>query len=324
MASASITRRGVKYVVRYRLGGRAYPVQHGGSFPTLRDADTRRKVINGELAAGRNPRVLLDSLAAATARTRFADVAERYVDSRIDLEAVTQGTLRKHLVTINARFAGDDPYAISKADIQTWVAASPLKPSTLRKYVATLRGVFAYLEIEPNPAVGLRLPKQDHVEINPPSAGEVKLIIEGVAPRHRLAVQFLEGSGLRVGELCALGWDAVDQAHGRIKVKDGKTAAARRWVPIPASLLTDVLEATPPDDRRGRVFPVATPAALNTTVNRACKTAGITIYSPHDLRHRYISLLVAQGVPITTVSAQVGHTSKSLTLDTYSHVLLDD
>jgi len=34
------TRRqsGPRYVVRHRLGGRAYPVEHGGSFKTLREA----------------------------------------------------------------------------------------------------------------------------------------------------------------------------------------------------------------------------------------------------------------------------------------------
>ncbi len=46
MASASITARsgknGKRYVVRYRLGGRAYPVEHGGSFATMREARIRR------------------------------------------------------------------------------------------------------------------------------------------------------------------------------------------------------------------------------------------------------------------------------------------
>ena len=39
MASTSITTRrtagGPRYVVRSRLGGRAYPIQHGGSFRTV-------------------------------------------------------------------------------------------------------------------------------------------------------------------------------------------------------------------------------------------------------------------------------------------------
>ena len=53
------TRSGPRYVVRYRLGGRAYPLEHGGTFKTLREAKARRDLIGGELAAGRNPRTLL-------------------------------------------------------------------------------------------------------------------------------------------------------------------------------------------------------------------------------------------------------------------------
>jgi hypothetical protein len=49
------TRTGPRYVVRYRLGGRAYPIVHGGSFRTLKEAKARRDLIAGELAAGRNP-----------------------------------------------------------------------------------------------------------------------------------------------------------------------------------------------------------------------------------------------------------------------------
>jgi integrase len=45
---------------------------------------------------------------------------------------------------------------------------------------------------------------------------------------------------------------------------------------------------------------------------------------PHDLRHRYASMKIAEGVPVTTVAAQLGHSKKSLTLDTYAHVLLEN
>ena len=57
---------------------------------------------------------------------------------------------------------------------------------------------------------------------------------------------------------------------------------------------------------------------------RACKTAGIAHHHPHDLRHRYASVKIAEGVPVTQLAAQLGHSRKSLTLDTYSHVLLDE
>jgi hypothetical protein len=60
MASSFVVTRETKsgarrFVVRYRLGGRAWPVQHGDSFSTMREARARRDLIAGELAAGRNP-----------------------------------------------------------------------------------------------------------------------------------------------------------------------------------------------------------------------------------------------------------------------------
>jgi hypothetical protein len=36
---------------------------------------------------------------------------------------------------------------------------------------------------------------------------------------------------------------------------------------------------------------------------------------------RYAGVKIAEGVPVTMVAAQLGHSRKSLTLDTYSHVL---
>ena len=47
--------RKASFVVRYRLGGRAYPVMHGGSFKTLREATQRKNVIAGELAGRAEP-----------------------------------------------------------------------------------------------------------------------------------------------------------------------------------------------------------------------------------------------------------------------------
>jgi integrase len=57
---------------------------------------------------------------------------------------------------------------------------------------------------------------------------------------------------------------------------------------------------------------------------RACKAAGIAHYHPHDLRHRYASVQIGRGVPVTAVAAQLGHSKKSITLDVYSHVLVDN
>ena len=64
MPSLTITTRqakdGPRYVVRYRLGGRSYPVRHAGSFRTLKEAKVRRDLVAGELAAGRSRRPASD------------------------------------------------------------------------------------------------------------------------------------------------------------------------------------------------------------------------------------------------------------------------
>ena len=54
----------------------------------------------------------------------------------------------------------------------------------------------------------------------------------------------------------------------------------------------------------------------------AMKRAGMKrATSLHDLRHGYASALLASGVPITRVSALLGHASPAITLAVYSHVM---
>ena len=95
---------------------------------------------------------------------------------------------------------------------------------------------------------------------------------------------------------------------------------------MPEWLITQVIETCPPDDRtpERRVFVGFSPDVAKNVVARACKAAGIPHFSPHDFRHRYASVKMREGVPVTDLAAQLGHSKKSMTLDVYSHVLLND
>jgi len=131
---------------------------------------------------------------------------------------------------------------------------------------------------------------------------------------------------MRVGELCSLEWRDVDTTGNRFRVRVGKTAAARRWVAVPSDVMEKVSASCPPDDQTSerRVFAASTPNSLKKAITTACRNAKIAHYHPHDLRHRWASVQIARGVPVTEVAAHLGHSRKSLTLDTYSHVLLAD
>jgi len=93
-------------------------------------------------------------------------------------------------------------------------------------------------------------------------------------------------------------------------------------------VLADAIEATLPHrrfrDPDARLFPDPGADALRTAIAKACKAEGIPPFSPHDLRHRRISLLHLRGVPWARIGEFVGQWSLSVTADMYTHVLSDE
>jgi integrase len=331
VASASITVRSTKsgrrFVVRYRLGGRSYPLVHSGSFQTLKEARARRDLIAGELAAGRNPAEVLKIDLKQTVHT-FADLYDEFTSSRVDVSAATKENYKTHRIRLVDLLGDRDPATITWQDVQAAVTtlSEELSPLSVRNYLGTLRMVLDFADLDAARDRRVKLPRPDEAIPNPPSASDVEAIIANASRKWRLAIRVLEQTGMRVGELGGLEWGDVDRANLRLRIRTGKTNAARRWVPVPEWLIEEIEATCPPDDRTAtrRVFPGAGRQTVGNAIRNACKTAGIASYSPHDLRHRYISVKIREGVPITNIAAHVGHSRKSLTLDTYAHVLIDE
>jgi integrase len=63
---------------------------------------------------------------------------------------------------------------------------------------------------------------------------------------------------------------------------------------------------------------------LRTAIGRACTVAGVPSFSPHDLRHRRISLEHLRGVPWARIGELVGQRNLAVTANTYTHVLADE
>ena len=75
----------------------------------------------------------------------------------------------------------------------------------------------------------------------------------------------------------------------------------------------------PHPDRR--VFERVTADRLRMRIRRACTAAGVPNFSPHDLRHRRISLMHLGGAPWARIGEQVGQRDLAVTANTYTHVL---
>lgn len=316
-----------RYDVRYRVGGRGYPVLHGGTFRTLTDARTRRDMISGELAAGRDPRILLAALSAVPEpKLTIAQRADQWKAGRVDVKDSTQAVYADHLKRIKDALGTRE--TVTSADVRAWIAdmlAEGLASSTIGNYVGTLRQILDTVEGD-NPARdrSVKLPRKESTVVSPPSRQEVDRILAAIPARWRLPLRVLEQTGMRISEVSSLAWRDVDVAGSRFRVDIGKTRAARRWVQVPEWLMRQVNDTTPPDDRTPDrlVFPKFERKAAATAMRRACKAAGTAHYSPHALRHRYASVQIKRGVPVTEIAAQVGHSRTSLTHDTYAHVLL--
>jgi integrase len=295
MASAFITARTTKagnkrFVVRFRLGGRAYPIEHGGAFGTMKEARVRRDLIAGELAAGRNPGDVLRALSEEPRAKTLAKWAAEWKASRLDLA-------------------------------EAW-----LRPGTIHQYVTTLRLLLDFAGTDPNPARDRRvkLPRLVVEEPTPPSAKQFLAILEHVHPRWRLALVVMEQTAMRVGEVHGLAWGDVDLAENRFRLAGGKTKTRRaRWVQVPGWLMDEIAATCPFDDRapERRVFAGFTDAGARQAMTSACRLAGIPSFSPHDLRHRRLTRWHHDGVPAKVLADRAGHAKASMSLDTYSHVL---
>jgi integrase len=320
-------------VVRYRWGGRAFPLVHLGSKRTEREARSLRDWAAGELTAGRDPRKELRHLQQASKRRLTVTVDawfRRWIDSRIDVQE------RSRKLDVNAadRFkpliGHVEVTDLTLADVQQAVArlSGELEPTTVRKYLSSLRLALDFSGVEPNVARDrrLRVPKVVRVERDPPTGEEVLAILERVPGRLRLALVTIEQTGLRVGET-SITWADVDIVGRRFRLPARLTKSRRpKWVPVPRWLMGVIGSTCPTEDRLPGtpVFPGVTDDQLRKAMERACKTAEIPSYSPHDLRHRRITLWHYDGVPAREIQDRVGHSWLSTTLDTYTHSMRPD
>jgi integrase len=320
-----------RYYVRASIGGRAGRLLHLGVFRTRVEADECERWAALELAAGRIPNRRAKLRAATTNLRTLREAARQWVATRVDLAEQTRDTYAAYIQRGREALWQLPVNRVTIDDVQTYIttmSAAGHSPASIRRYLSVIKQTLDYAGIEPNPARDrkLRLPREDRVVPDPPGVDHVAAIIEHASPkRYKLPIALLEATGLRVTELCSLAWGDVDEASSRLRIASGKTRSARRFVPVPPELMQLVSALCVVEDRHAtrRVFAGIDRVGVQNAMARACRNAGIPRYSPHDLRHRYISRLVQRGVPITQVQALAGHSRASLTVDVYGHVLVD-
>jgi len=262
----------------------------------------------------------------------LAEACERWRGSRRD---VTEGTRVLHRVALSRALpvlGSKHVDELTVADMDTLVqvlAAAGKRRETIKKTLKYVAAVLDEQGLAENPARSkrIRLPFEEPVEIEPPEAGHVEAVYHLLASSYRLPLLWLDWSGARVGSVETTTGDDYDEPRRRVKLR-AATQKTRKalWVDLPDVLADAIERALPPREDRvstAPLFPGVTADRLRTAIARAWKASAVPVFSPHDLRHRRISLLHRQGRSWAEIGLMVGQRKLSTTADTYTHVVVD-
>ena len=232
----------------------------------------------------------------------------------------------------------------------------PLSPKTIKNIHGVLCKALSEAcrvkYIPSNPASGSILPKVNREEMHSFESDEIRAFMQAIhgSPSEDLFF-FALNTGMRLSEILGLRWSRVDFQKGTIKVdaqlliKRGKNTARELGTPkngksrsfIAAPAVIDCLRSVKRQQNEwrlragqawdnpldlvftnevGQSIPHAT---VEHRFSRILQKAGIENHRFHDLRHTFTDESIRAGVDAKTLSAMLGHSSVSFTLDVYAH-----
>jgi integrase len=237
--------------------------------------------------------------------------------------------------------------------------ASGLGAGTIRNIRDVLRLVLQLAvrsgALKSNPVVGVKVAKSRRKEMVFLEPGQIIRLAEEVSrppqryrrgerrqsgyPEYGLLVRTAAFTGLRAGELVALRRKAIDLGGKRIHVRESASEAhgvlqivatktyENRSVPIPPSLADEIeahVETLAGEDFVWR-SPESGALRYGNWFKRHFKPAVLRSNLPHatrfhDLRHSYAAILISKGAHPRSIMERLGHSTITVTLDTYGHL----
>jgi integrase len=202
-----------------------------------------------------------------------------------------------------------------------------------------------------NPSEAVDRPRPARIEMSTLSVDELMRLFEAARGTRMYAVFVLLGTtGMRLGEALGLKWDDIDlpgrrlvirralQRHAGVGLRfvEPKTSRSRRTVHLTELAVdalvahkahTELLRQVARDRWResGLVFTSTVgdgmeAGVVNDNLRRLLAKAGLPHIRVHDLRHTVATILLQGGAHPKLVQDLLGHSTVTLTLDTYSHV----
>lgn len=340
---ACVTKRRGRYVIDY------YDNQGKRRWTTLKEGTTKKKAteklreIEEQLSRGtyvpEKKIPVLSELSKEWLEFKEPNVRASYLST-------CDGVTRNHFNELDHLKVN----RITTAIVEKWIRGNQEKGvhiNTLRKAIMILNQIMAYAVRHGytgyNPVRDAERPRdqgQAHKKkIRVLTPDEIKAFLDAVEDlKYKTLFKLAIMSGARQGELLGLKWSDVDGENNQIHVQRTfnnqrwyatKTATSNRRIDLGPGMMKDLKRwklACPPNPM-GLMFPNEAGGPINHSNMRsryfepALTSTGIGKVRFHDLRHTYASLLIDQGENIKYIQNQLGHSSPSVTLNVYAHLM---
>lgn len=228
-------------------------------------------------------------------------------------------------------------------DLADRMVAEGLSPSMVRNTLLPLRAIYrralARDEVAVNPTLRLVLPAVRSRRERVARPEEARALVEALRLADRALWATALWAGLRRGELLALQWEDVDFGAGCLRVRrawdwqagliEPKSRAGERRLPMVSVLRRFLLEHRLRSGSSGEGFVFAgksrlRPVDYQSVLRRARAAwaeAGLEPIGLHECRHSYAAFMIAAGTNAKALSTYMGHSSITVTLDRYGHLL---
>lgn len=298
------------------------------------------------------PQTISDILASVIGTKKLGDFIEDWAKEAKSGTQTTRTHLRQNLGELDRKFLDSiTPEMIihwrASLSARPWADGKPLAESSIETLSKTLSAAFVvavdrgYLKISPMAKIRKKRALSHQVmAFELLTSEEVSTYIKAFSEPLSSMVLMAAMTGLRIGELGGVRVRHVDLDAKEIYVHEQSTGGrvhswgplksdkSRRVVPMPDVLVERLrihLEATNPK-KDAPLFTTLLGSQWNAShagkaLRDSCKENELELTTWHAFRHFYASQLIGNGVDINTVSKLLGHSSATITLEIYAHLL---